>query len=130
MALLAGDDARERSHHFSYEMVALTPATCRELGFPVSAEDEGKPYLEVSGRKGLGVKADDLLEALQSKALDEVRLRNGELPEDEQDALLFRYCRGYSLEAVGEELGVTRKVASRLLRQGMSTLRAKLKELA
>lgn len=53
-----------------------------------------------------------------------------ELPDDEQDALLLRYCRGYSLEAVGEELGVTRKVASRLLRQGMSALRVKLRELA
>lgn len=51
------------------------------------------------------------------------------LPEDEQEALLFRYCRGYTLEAVGEQLGVTRKVASRLLRHGMTTLREKLKEL-
>jgi RNA polymerase sigma-70 factor (ECF subfamily) len=51
------------------------------------------------------------------------------LPEDEQEALLLRYCRGYALEAVGEELGVTRKVASRLLRQGMATLRRNLRTL-
>lgn len=52
------------------------------------------------------------------------------LPQGEQEALLLRYCRGCSLEAVGRELGITRKVASRLLRQGMATLRAKLRELA
>ena len=94
VALLAGDEARERSHHFSYEMVALTPATCRELGFPVSAEDEDKPYLEVSGRKGLGVKADDLLEALKRKALEEVQKRNEELDEADQRAIANDIARG------------------------------------
>jgi arginyl-tRNA synthetase len=79
VALLASEEARERSRHFSYEMVALTPATCRELGFPVSPEEEKKPYLEVSGRRGLGVKADDLLDALEEKAGAEVAKRNPEL---------------------------------------------------
>ena len=81
---LASEDARERSRHFSYEMVALTPSTCRELGFPVSDEEATKPYLEVSGRKGLGVKADDLLQTLEKKALTEVKERNPELTEIEK----------------------------------------------
>jgi arginyl-tRNA synthetase len=81
VALLASEEARERSHHFSYEMVALTPRTCRELGFEVSPEDEKRPYLEVSGRKGLGVKADDLLDQLETKAKAEVDARNPELDE-------------------------------------------------
>lgn len=81
VALLASEEARDRSHHFSYEMVALTPATCRELGFPVSPEDEKKPYLEVSGRKGLGVKADDLLDLLTAKAKTEVDRRNEDIDE-------------------------------------------------
>jgi arginyl-tRNA synthetase len=81
VALLASEEARERSHHFSYEMVALTPPTCRELGFEVSPEDEKRPYLEVSGRKGLGVKADDLLDQLETKAKTEVDARNPELDE-------------------------------------------------
>ncbi|HXA18060.1 MAG TPA: arginine--tRNA ligase [Thermoanaerobaculia bacterium] len=63
----------ENSIHFSYEMVALTPATAKALGIDVSEEDAKKPYLEMSGRKGLGVKADDLLDALQSKAAESVR---------------------------------------------------------
>src|SRR5208282_3834844 len=48
--------------HFSYEMVALTPRCAEELGYSVSDEDKKKPYIEVSGRKGFGVKADDLID--------------------------------------------------------------------
>jgi arginyl-tRNA synthetase len=63
----------ERSIHFSYEMVALTPATAKALGIEVAEADAKKAYVEMSGRKGLGVKADDLLDALQSKATESVR---------------------------------------------------------
>ncbi|MEA2337006.1 MAG: arginyl-tRNA synthetase [Thermoanaerobaculia bacterium] len=63
----------ENSIHYSYEMVALTPATAKALGIDVSEEDSRKPYIEMSGRKGLGVKADDLIDALQSKAAESVR---------------------------------------------------------
>ncbi len=70
------------SIHFSYEMVALTPACCDELGFPLSDQDRKRPYVEVSGRKGLGVKADDFLDALIQKALEEVQNRH-QLPEEE-----------------------------------------------
>jgi len=87
VALIASEEARERSHHFSYEMVALTPATCHELGFPVSEEEAKKAYLEVSGRKGLGVKADDLIDVLEKKALAEVRERNSEATREEQSDL-------------------------------------------
>jgi arginyl-tRNA synthetase len=64
----------ERSTHFSYEMVALTHRTARELGY--TGQDESKPFVEVSGRKGLGVKADDLLDRLIAKARVEVEARN------------------------------------------------------
>jgi arginyl-tRNA synthetase len=63
------------STHFSYEMVALSHATARELGYD-AADGEGKPFVEVSGRKGLGVKADDLLDRLIDTALKEVASRN------------------------------------------------------
>lgn len=68
----------ENSIHYSYEMVALTPATAKALGIDVSEEDAKKPYLEMSGRKGLGVKADDLLDTLQTKAAESVREGRGE----------------------------------------------------
>lgn len=74
----------ERSVHFSYEMVALTPATCAELGIPISDEDKRKTYVEVSGRKGLGVKADDLIDKLIEKALEEVDARHPEAPAEER----------------------------------------------
>lgn len=71
-----------RSTHFSYEMVALSHATARELGY-ADTEDSGKPFVEVSGRKGLGVKADDLLDRLIATATSEVMRRQPELPADE-----------------------------------------------
>src|ERR1051326_3234271 len=54
----------ENSIHFSYEMVALSHATARELGYTVDGEDAAKPFVEVSGRKGLGVKIEHLLDLL------------------------------------------------------------------
>ncbi|HUP45047.1 MAG TPA: arginine--tRNA ligase [Thermoanaerobaculia bacterium] len=62
------------SIHFSYEMVALTPETAKALGMPVAEEDAGRAYVEMSGRKGLGVKADDLLTAMEQKATEAVRV--------------------------------------------------------
>ena len=62
----------ERSIHFSYEMVALSHQTAKQLGYSSEAEDAGRPFVEVSGRKGLGVKADDLVDTLVEKALAEV----------------------------------------------------------
>jgi arginyl-tRNA synthetase len=74
----------DRSNHFSYEMVTLTPGTCVELGIELSEEDKQKTYVEVSGRKGLGVKADDLIDKLIEKALEEVDSRHPEAPTDER----------------------------------------------
>ena len=71
---LGFDEQAENSIHFSYEMVALTPATCVELGIELSDEDKRRSYVEVSGRKGLGVKADDLIDTLIAKALRRGRL--------------------------------------------------------
>lgn len=68
----------DASVHFSYEMVALSPRTCVELGIPLSEEDRKRPYVEVSGRKGLGVKADDLIDKLVETALLEVEDRHPE----------------------------------------------------
>jgi arginyl-tRNA synthetase len=72
----------ENSIHFSYEMVALSPRTCVEMGIALSDEDKRKPYIEVSGRKGLGVKADDLIDKLIAKAKSEVELRYADEPEE------------------------------------------------
>ena len=67
-------------------MVALSPRCCAELGIPISEEDRKRPYVEVSGRKGLGVKADDLMDKLIEKALEEVASRHPEAPAEEQRA--------------------------------------------
>jgi arginyl-tRNA synthetase len=72
--------------HFSYEMVALTPRCALDLGYEVSAEDRERPYIEVSGRKGFGVKADDLIDRLIAATRSEVDGRHPELSEAERDA--------------------------------------------
>lgn len=83
---LSYNDQADRSVHFSYEMVALSPRTCVELGIDLSEEDKRRPYVEVSGRKGLGVKADDLIDKLIEKALEEVDSRHpDESPESRRD---------------------------------------------
>jgi arginyl-tRNA synthetase len=76
----------ERSTHFAYEMVALSPATARQLGFLDEAEGEDK-VLEMSGRKGIGVKADDLIDQLELKAREEIARRNRDLGDAELDGL-------------------------------------------
>jgi arginyl-tRNA synthetase len=76
----------ERSVHFAYEMVALSPATARQLGFLDEAEGEDK-VLEMSGRKGIGVKADDLIDQLELKAREEIARRNRDLGDAELDGL-------------------------------------------
>jgi arginyl-tRNA synthetase len=69
-------EAAERSIHLSYEIVALTPRCAAEMGYELTPEEAKKPYVEVSGRKGFGVKADDLIEKLEAAALDEVQARH------------------------------------------------------
>ena len=76
---LGYNEQADQSIHFNYEMVALSPRCCADLGIPLSEEDRKRPYVEVSGRKGLGVKADDLMDSLISKALEEVSSRH---PDD------------------------------------------------
>jgi arginyl-tRNA synthetase len=79
LAALGHEQQAAHSVHYSYEMVALSHATARELGYD-PAVDADRPFVEVSGRKGLGVKADDLLDRLTDKASGEVEKRNPDLP--------------------------------------------------
>ncbi|MGB8887813.1 MAG: DALR anticodon-binding domain-containing protein, partial [Candidatus Korobacteraceae bacterium] len=80
--------------HFSYEMVALTPRCALELGYDVKEEDRAKFYIEVSGRRGFGVKADDLLDALITAARKEVDSRHAELDEAERTRISTQIAIG------------------------------------
>jgi arginyl-tRNA synthetase len=82
LAALGYEVQAAHSIHYSYEMVALSHATARELGYDTSDASD-RPFVEVSGRKGLGVKADDLLDRLTEKAANEVSKRNADLPPAE-----------------------------------------------
>jgi arginyl-tRNA synthetase len=84
----------EKSIHFSYEMVALSPKSLKELKYAASEEEKEKSFLEVSGRKGLGVKADDLLDRLEEKALAEIEKRNPGLPAEEKNRISREIAAG------------------------------------
>jgi arginyl-tRNA synthetase len=83
-AAVTSQAAHEASVHLDYEVVALSPAACEELGIELSAEDRARPHIEMSGRRGLGVKADDLVDKIESSALAEVSARHPELGEVER----------------------------------------------
>ena len=91
---LGYSDQAARYTHFSYEMVALTPRCAIELGYDVSEEDRKRAYIEVSGRKGFGVKADDLLDALIASAQKEVDARQPERAEQERNRIATQIAIG------------------------------------
>ena len=88
--------AEAASHytHFSYEMVALTPRCAAELGYTLSEEDKTRSYIEVSGRKGFGVKADDLLDQLIASAKKEVDSRHPQVSEPERVQIAIQIAIG------------------------------------
>ena len=92
--LLGYTDKADHYTHFSYEMVALTPRCAMELGYEVSAEDQQRSYIEVSGRRGFGVKADDLIDKLIDAAKGEVDSRHPELTDDERRDIATKIALG------------------------------------
>ena len=91
---LGYNDQADHYTHFSYEMVALTPRCAAELGYELSEEDGKRPYVEVSGRKGFGVKADDLLDQLIASAKAEVDSRHPQLTGEERSTIATQIAVG------------------------------------
>jgi arginyl-tRNA synthetase len=91
---LGHGEAADRFTHFSYEIVALTPRCAAELGYELSEEEKQRSWIEVSGRKGFGVKADDLLDALIGSARKEVDSRHPELSEAERATIATQIAIG------------------------------------
>ncbi len=91
---LGHGEAADRYTHFSYEMVALTPRCAAELGYTLSDEDKTRSYIEVSGRKGFGVKADDLLDQLIASAKSEVDSRHPQLTDSERAGIATQIAIG------------------------------------
>ncbi|HXM21356.1 MAG TPA: arginine--tRNA ligase [Terriglobales bacterium] len=91
---LGYDQQADHYTHFSYEMVALTPRCAADLGYQLSDEDKMRSYIEVSGRKGFGVKADDLIDTLIASAKKEVDPRHPQLSEDERMTIATQIAVG------------------------------------
>ncbi len=109
LSALGHHEAAARSVHFAYEMVTLSPATAKALGYLAEDGEEGRA-MEMSGRKGIGVKADDLLDRLEEKAREEIASRNRELGTEE----LHRLAKEIAVAAVRffmVKTGTTRVIA-------------------
>ena len=91
---LGHGEAADRYTHFSYEMVALTPRCAAEMGYELSEEEKARPWIEVSGRKGFGVKADDLIDTLIASARKEVDSRHPELSDAERARIATQIAIG------------------------------------
>ena len=94
VATISPEKGEAASVHLAYEMVALSPSAAQELGFEISEADKQKPFIEMSGRKGLGVKADDLLNRLEENALGEVSKRNSEFSTAKQTLIAHQIAVG------------------------------------
>jgi arginyl-tRNA synthetase len=94
VAAISPERGEKASIHLSYEMVALSPAAAEELGFKLSDDDRKKPFIEMSGRKGLGVKADDLIDRLETNALAEVESRHPDTDKDKKLAIAHHLAIG------------------------------------
>jgi arginyl-tRNA synthetase len=77
--------AADKSIHLSYAFVVLTPRCAAEMGYELSPEEAKLPFIQVSGRKGFGVKADDLIDKLEAATLAEVQQRHADMSEAEQN---------------------------------------------
>ncbi|HLK33121.1 MAG TPA: arginine--tRNA ligase, partial [Terriglobales bacterium] len=91
---MGSSEQAEHYTHFSYEMVALTPRCAQELGYTLSEDEWGKAYIEVSGRRGFGVKADDLMDALIASARKEVDTRHSDLSGEERQSIANQIAMG------------------------------------
>ena len=94
VAAISPERGESASVHLSYEMVALSPAAAEELGFKLSDEDKKRSFIEMSGRKGLGVKADDLIDRLEANALAEVESRHPDLGDEEKGSIAHQIAVG------------------------------------
>ncbi|HKP68065.1 MAG TPA: DALR anticodon-binding domain-containing protein, partial [Pyrinomonadaceae bacterium] len=94
VAAIYPEKGERASVHLSYDMVALSRTAAEELGFTLSEEDKAKPFVEMSGRKGLGVKADDLIDRLEQDALAEVESRHPDASDDERRAIAHQIAVG------------------------------------
>ena len=97
VAALAGmgfTEAADHYTHFSYEMVVMTPRCAEDLGYTLSEEDKARPFVEVSGRKGYGVKADDLLDKLIEAAQSEVDTRHPEIDAEQRTRIATQIAVG------------------------------------
>jgi arginyl-tRNA synthetase len=87
LRVLGFTEASEHYTHLNYAFVGLTARTAQELGYVLSEEDKARAFIEVSGRKGFGVKADDLIDRMIAAAQAEVDTRHPELNAEERSEI-------------------------------------------
>ncbi|HEY9407478.1 MAG TPA: arginine--tRNA ligase [Nitrososphaera sp.] len=78
--------------HLSYEAVTLSSDTAKEFGIDIG----DRQFMHMSGRKGIYINADYVLDALHAKAYEEVRNRN----PDFSDQQLNKIAEEISISAI------------------------------
>jgi arginyl-tRNA synthetase len=81
LSAIYGDDMK-RYIHLSYEPVTLSPGTARSLG--INSEDSSA---QMSGRKGIYIRADQIMEIVCQKAKEEIQTRNPDMGDDELEKI-------------------------------------------
>ncbi len=94
VAAIFPEKGEAASVHLNYEMVALSVSAAEQLGLNLSDEDKKRPFIEMSGRKGWGVKADDLITRLEENALAEVSKRNTEMSVQKHQLIAHQIAVG------------------------------------
>jgi arginyl-tRNA synthetase len=87
LEVLGYEKESERLHHIRYGVVSLSPRTAKRLGMDTS---DGKSAYAMSGRQGIGIKVQDLLDQME-KVVEEVRPRKEGLSSREIAAAAIRY---------------------------------------
>ncbi|MCP8322598.1 MAG: arginine--tRNA ligase [Candidatus Methylarchaceae archaeon HK02M2] len=72
LSLLEDEEIEKKYVHLGYEVVSLSRSTADELGMMI----EEKDFIHMSGRKGIYINADDVLDVLHKKAYEETKKRN------------------------------------------------------
>jgi arginyl-tRNA synthetase len=76
-------DRGHKYFHLSYEAVTLSSDTARVFDIDIG----NKQFMHMSGRKGIYINADYVLEALHARAYEEVKTRNHDFSEQQLHAI-------------------------------------------
>ncbi|HEY8140626.1 MAG TPA: arginine--tRNA ligase [Nitrososphaera sp.] len=92
LAQIGTREGNHQYHHLGYEAVTISSETAKTLGIDIGE----RQFMHMSGRKGIYVNADYVMDTLHAKAFEEVRTRNPDL----QDSRLHEIAEEIAISAL------------------------------